>query len=189
MHRNAPRGKGALVRKQLTLVLCVLLGSLALGTGAIMAANDLVSYNDAALGVVFVAPRSLNYLPATRTDSAFVGQTTTARLSSYPILTEKRPGDYRNEILVELSIVVRDAATLDDLARGHLSLPATTMTRGTAAGRDMLLLTGTFANGPREMALIPLDTKRVLLVQAFPAYSTRIAVFHQVLASLALRGN
>ena len=167
------------------LVLSVLLLSLVAATGVVTAANDAETYSDDALGLSFVAPRGLNFIQATRTDYEFIGQTTTARLSSYPLLTEKRPSDFRGEILIEFSTFARDAATLDQLAAKRMSPQGlVTSSRRSVAGRETLLLGGTFANGPREFAIVALDAQRVLVIQAFPSYSTRIGVFHQVITQM-----
>jgi hypothetical protein len=177
------------VQSRAAVIVCLMLASLAAATLAVSAASDVDTYNDNALGVAFLAPRGLNYIQAQRTDSAFAGQTTTARLSSYPILTAKRPTDYTNQILVELSVAQRDGRTLEDIAAKRLTqLGPVTSSHAVVGGREALLLTGTFGNGPRTFALVPLDAYRILVIQAFPSYSTRIGVFAQVLNTLAISG-
>jgi hypothetical protein len=50
-----------------------------------------------------------------------------------------------------------------------------------------ILATGLFQAGPRKYALIPRDAGHVLIIDAYPTFSSRIGLFDSVLATLAVK--
>jgi hypothetical protein len=172
----------------LTFPLVALLLVSAMGS-SLAATNTTTIITDNALGVRFTAPAGLYYQPAQQTNFWFAGQTTTARLSSYPLNTAARPSDFREQILIELSIARRDVPDLATIAATRVGSAGPVVSApALVAGHSALRLDGAFSNGPRIIVLVVIDAERLLVVQAFPSYSSRGDVLTQVLGTLQFTG-
>ncbi len=52
------------------------------------------------------------------------------------------------------------------------------------AGRPALLIQGDFQNGPRVYVIVLVDEERILVLGAFPTYSSRVPDFDRVVRYL-----
>lgn len=138
-----------------------------------------VRYEDDAIGISFQAPPGLFF---TKAEVTFDGETTEAVLSTYADVN--RVSDMRGELRVSARVARRgpeeELASL--AARG---LPGYPIVKPLPGGG--LLLEGSGQAGPRKFALFEHGSRHVLLLDAFPSDSRRIAMFDEILASLRQR--
>ena len=142
----------------------------------------LVRYDDPVVGISFIAPRGLLVVPA---QPGVDGQTSQAIFRTYSEPPPGQPIDLGNELSIGAWIATRK--TNEDLralvARGFPG----SYTITSLPGRDGLLLDGDGQAGPRRFAVIAHGPDHVLILSAYPPFSSRIALFDQLLATLEVR--
>jgi hypothetical protein len=143
------------------------------------------TYSDAATGVSFTVPASLHAAPASR---GVGGRTTQAIFSTFSRNFD--PRTTKIDLTRELTITayVASRGPNEDLralvARSVHGAPYTVRDLPRLRG---IVVQGLFEAGPRAYALIPRDADHVLVVDAFPTYSSRFGLFESVLATLAVK--
>ena len=139
-------------------------------------------YEDAVVGIAFTAPAGL---VVTHAQPGVDGRTTQAIFRTAGLQPD-RTVDLANELSISAYIASR--ATNEDLrafvARGFAGSYAVSSFSGR---NDAIVLDGDGQAGPRRYALIARDPGHVLIIDAFPRYSSRIGLFDQVLGTLEVR--
>lgn len=168
------------------LVVGLVLTSIAVGTFVAAAQVGTQTYSDGLTGVAFTGPRGLHVTPSTQG----LGRTTTEAIFS----TFANPADHKTRvpnIAEELVIRARvvDKPTHQDLrAFAEANWIGIGMTITESAQPNGLILQGNFhPSGPRKILLVEKDPSAVLVVDAFPMTSKRIAIFEALLASLEVK--
>ena len=143
------------------------------------------TYDDEVIGISFVGPAGLIVTPA---QTAVDGQTTQAIFRTYtqrPPTANASPVDLSHELSMSARIARR--GTNEDLRAVATRGLEGSYTVSVLAGRNWILVEGDFQSGPRKYVLIEHGPDHVLILDAFPRYSSRIAIFDQVLATLVVR--
>ena len=147
------------------------------------ASPTLTTYVDAATGIAFQAPVGLYVTPAA---AGAAGTTTQAIFSTYDRAKTAQQIDLTRELVVTASVVGR--APNEDL-RAFAARNAQGVTYSVS---DMprlrgIVIEGTFQTGPRKYLLVSKSSETVLIVDAFPTYSSLVTIFDTVLATLQLK--
>ena len=100
----------------------------------------------------------------------------------------QRPTEWTRDAEIDFSIEVRQDSDLLVHAQRRLLPPAATAGRGLVGGRNAVRVDGTFTNGPRTKIYVELSTTRVLVIELYPAYSTRAGLLNEVLGTLSVTG-
>src|SRR5712691_3651709 len=144
-----------------------------------------ITYSDAVTGVSFAVPAAL-YVSAA--SPGVGGRTTQAIFSTFarnldPKVTRV---DLSRELTITAYVVSR--APGEDLraflARNVQGSPYVVADMPRLHG---IVAQGLFQSGPRKYALVPRGPDHVLVVDAYPAFSSRIGLFDSVLATLAVK--
>ncbi len=173
--------------RKLVIATAVVAAGLGLAIPSFAIPSGQATYVDTALGISFTAPANLYYVPARLTNSEFLGQTTQATLSTYQI--DQPPSDFRNAFLVTFVAARRETGDLGTIARGKLRAKGTVKSAAAlVGGRPALVLEGEFANGPRVIALVDAEPTRILVVQAFPTFSSKRQMVDEILKTVSFSG-
>lgn len=173
-----------LTAHRFTLASIVAVCAVMLGSLTSLAGAGSVTYSDVVTGISFVAPAGLDIAPAR---AGVSGRTTQAIFTTY------RQGFDPKVTRVDLTRELSISAYIADRPAGQdlRTFLATNAQGARYVVADLprlggIVATGLFQSGPRKYALIPRDAEHVLIVDAYPTFSSRIGLFDAVLATLVV---